>query len=323
MFEKTVEPAKRFLGVTGASAGGLTAIFYVVGFLAMQAHHSFLGLTHISVDFNQYLFSGGMFFAYFPSLVIYFWEVLFEIAARDFTWPLYVIGAIMLINLLLRITLFRRLLNKLGDLVNKLAIRSVTGLQILFNLLLLWLFLTFSLKLASQNNWLFAGAHPDFSWLIDATVEGSAQRQRFFAGLFGMAILSGFIMALLEKWRRSNNSEPDKSIKTPWGAVLSISATLLLALQLLYLPVNYGILIVSRNYPVAEFGLGKKQSRNLAALQQPLILIHRELEDYFFYSREQKKIWQLRRGELTWLTRTGEMNIFAPRPLQTNKGGSR
>ncbi len=322
LFEKAFEPAKRFLGVIGASVGGLTAIFYIFGFLAMQAHHSFLGLTHISVDFNQYLFSGGLFFAYFPSLVIYFWDGLLEIAARDFEWLLYGIGAIIVISLLLRIPLFRRLLNSLGNLSNKLAIRSVTGLQILFNLLLLWLFLSFSLKLVQQNNWLFEGTNPDYSWLIDATTAGSSQRQAYFAGLFGMAILSVLVMTLLEKWRRHPNAKTGKPVKAPWRSVLSVSAALLLILQLLYLPVNYGILIVSRNYPIAEFGLHKAQLKNLTSLQQPLILIHREGEDYFFYSREQKKIWQIKRAELAWLTRTGEVNIFAPYPLQTYKGGN-
>ncbi len=43
LLEKAFEPAKRFLDVIGASVGGLTAIFYVVGFLVVQANHSFFG----------------------------------------------------------------------------------------------------------------------------------------------------------------------------------------------------------------------------------------------------------------------------------------
>jgi len=322
MFEKAFEPAKRFLGVIGASVGGLTAIFYVVGFLAVQAHHRFLGLTQLSVDFNQYLFSGGLFFAAFPRLAIYFWESLLEIPARNFEWLLYALAAIALTGLLLRIKLIRNLANSLGNGLRKLAIRYVTVLQIAFNLVLLILFLSFSLEVVNQNNWLFADGDPAYSWLIDTTNESANRRQQHFVGLLGLAILSILVHTLLEHWRHQPNAKSGEQVKAPWRSVFSISALLLIILQLLYLPVNYGILLIPNSYPTAEFGLRNNQLEGLPPSGQPLILVHREGDDYYFYSREHKKIWQVRREDMTWLTRTGEVNVFAPYPLQTYKGGN-
>jgi hypothetical protein len=199
MFENAFEPAKRFLGVISASVGGLTAIFYLVGFLAVQAHLRFLGLTHLSVDFNQYLFNGGLFFAAFPKLAIYFWKSVLEIPARNFEWLLYILAAIVLIGLLLRVKPIRNLLNRLGDGLRGLAIRYVIVLQIAFNLVLLILFLSFSLEIVNQNNWLFANADPAYSWLIDIANESSSRRQQHFVELLSLAIISIAVHALLEK----------------------------------------------------------------------------------------------------------------------------
>jgi len=321
MFEKAFEPAKRFLGVIGASVGGLTAIFYVVGFLAMQAHHHFLGLTHISVDYSQYLFSGGLFFAYFPNLVVYFWDSLLEVPARNFEWLLYGLAAIVVVRLLLRIKLIRNLVNSVGNTLRRLAIRYVVVLQVVFNLVLLVLFLTSSLKLVQQSKWLFADPDPAYSWLIDTTEDGSNQRQKYFAGLLGVAILSILVHALMEHWRVQPNAKTGEPVKSPWRSIFSISALLLIILQLLYLPVNYGILLITKSYPTVEFALRNDQPEVLPATANPLILIHREGDDYYFYSREHKKIWQIRRADFTWLTRTGEVNIFDQYPEHTNKGG--
>ncbi len=321
MFEKAFEPAKRFLGVIGASVGGLTAIFYVVGFLAMQAHHHFLGLTHISVDYSQYLFSGGQFFSYFPNMVVYFWDSLLELAARNFEWLLYALTALVVARLLLRIKLIRNLVNSLGNTLRKLAIRFVIVLQVLFNLVLLVLFLTLSLKLVQQNDLLFEAAVPGYSWLIDMTAEGSNQRQKYFAVLLGVALLSILAHAPLEHWRHQPNAKTGEQVTAPWRSVLSISALLLIILQLLYLPVNYGILLISKNYPTAEFALRNDHPDGLPTFGTPLILIHREGDDYYFYSRQHKKIWQIRRTDLTWLTRTGEVNLFDQHPIHTSKGG--
>lgn len=321
VFEKAFETAKSFLGVIGASVGGLTAIFYVVGFLAVQAHHSFLGLTHVSVDFDQYLFTGGLFFTAFPRLVIYFWDSLFEIAARNFEWLLYALAAVVVLRLLLRFKLISNGLNGLRHALRKLAIRYVTLLQVVFNLALLVLFLSVSLELVHQNNSLFADIDPSFSWLIDTTDDGSNRRQKYFAGLLAMAILSILVHALLEHWRLQPNAKTGEPVQAPWRSVLSISAVFLVILQLLHLPVNYGILLISKSYPTVEIGLRNDQLEGLPAPSQQLILIHRDGDDHFFYNREQRKIWQIRRADLAWLTRTGEANIFDQQPIHTYKGG--
>jgi hypothetical protein len=153
------------------------------------------------------------------------------------------------------------------------------------------------------------------------TADGSSQRQKYFAALLGVAILSILVHALLEHWRLQPNAETGERVKAPWRSVLSISALLLIILQLLYLPVNYGILLISKSYPTAEFALRIDQLEGLPASGTPLILIHREGDDYYFYGRQHKKIWQIRRADLAWLTRTGEVNVFDLQPLHTYNGG--
>ncbi len=322
-FEKVFEPAKRFLGVIGASVGGLTAIFYVIGFLAMQAHHTFLGLTHISIDFNKYLFTGGQFFSYFPVLVIVLYESLFEIIASHFEWLLYAISAIVIVRLLLLIQLIRRLISHFGSAAKKLTIRYITVLQILFNLVLLLLFLEFSLEIVDEKNWLFRSTDTASSWLIDTTAEGSFKRQEYFAKLLAMAILSVFALVLLEYLRRQPNSKTNTPVKAPWRSVLFISAFFLIVLQWLYLPVNYGILIISNRYPTVQIGLRDYQQMAAMEADAPLFFLHREGDDYFFYNRKQRKIWQVARTDLTWLIRSDEVNIFDQTHVQTNKGDNK
>lgn len=320
IFEKAFEPAKRFLAVIGASVGGLTAIFYVVGFLAVQAHHRFLGLTHISVDLNQYLYSGGLFFAAFPWLAIYFWDRLLEIPARNFEWFLFALIAIALAGLLLRIKWIKNLVGSLGIRLGKLAVSCVTMIQIVFNLVLLIVFISFSLEIVNQDNWLFADGHPDYAWLVGTTHENSNRRQQHFVGLLGLAILSILVHALLEYWRRQPNPKSGEKVRAPWRSIFSITALLLIILQLLYLPINYGLLLIPNSYPTAEFGLRHTKLDSLPTSGQPLVLIHRESDDYYFYSREHKKIWQIRRSDMNWITRMGDVHIFDQRSARTHKG---
>jgi hypothetical protein len=201
------------------------------------------------------------------------------------------------------------------------AIRYVTVLQVAFNLALLVSFLTLFLKLVPQNNWLFTEPDPAYSWLIDTSDDGSNRRQKYFAGLLALAILSILVHAVLEHWRLQPNAKTGEPVKAPWRSFFSIGAVFLIILQLLHLPVNYGILLISKSYPTAEIALRSDQLAGLPASNQQLILLHRDGEDYFFYSREQRKIWQIRRDDLTWLTRTGEVNIFDQQSIHTYKGG--
>ena len=59
-------------------------------------------------------------------------------------------------------------------------------------------------------------------------------------------------------------------------------------------------------------------AKNLESLQ-PLALVHREGDDYFFYSPEKKKIWQFLRNELSAIVRLHEANIFKDREAITRK----
>ncbi len=316
--ENAFEPTKRFLGVIGASVGGLTAIFYVVGFLAMHAHNRFLGLTHISIDFNEYLFNGGQFFAYLPHLAVYFLDLLLAFAENDFGLLVIIIIAIAILWLLLQIRFIKNIKNRLIPLVNSIAKRFIFIQQVIFNLALLILFITISLDVVEQNGFLFNDiTHNDY-WLIDASNEGFSRRQQYFSGLLIMAILSLLTYAMLEKWRQQP-VESNNPVKAPWRSIFSVSALLLIILQLLYLPVNYGILIISNYYPTVEFDLKKGMPEGFLKEGNPLVLIHREGDDYFFYSRRQMKTWQFHRSDFSWLTRMKEVNIFEQSDYK-NKG---
>ena len=319
VLEKLFEPAKRFLGIIGASVGGITAIFYGFGFLAVQAHHSFLGLTHISVDFNQYLFTGGRFFAYFPTMVVYLFEMTFTLVSLHFEWLLFTLAMFAIFRLLWLISLFRRATSSLGGFIKKFLIRFLTSIQIVFNLILLWLFLSFSLEIVEERNWLFREAASGSLWLLDPSAQSSNIRQQHFAKLLIIAALSIFVLIGLENLRTRSAQKKSNSKKPIWRSILSIPALFLVALQVLYLPVNYGILLLPNKYPMVEVALHDAELARVLEPLQPLVLLHREGDDYFFYSPEKRKIWQFHRNELSVIIRMHEANIFKDQGVITRK----
>lgn len=173
MYDKLFEPAKKLFGIIGASATGITAVFYVFGFLVVQQHFSFLGLTHISIDFNNYLFAGGRFFAYFPVLLIHLIDMFLKYFSRYPQW--FIPGFLGLIFLFLlsqipsvRALRKRAMLRVRGHIQNKLVFYLL-----LTNGLFLWLFLTYSLEIVIQKNWLFKDSPSGMEWLITPSTDAS------------------------------------------------------------------------------------------------------------------------------------------------------
>lgn len=190
-------------------------------------------------------------------------------------------------------------------------------MQVVFNLALLVLFFSYSLEIVEKTDWLFSTPDPAYAWLVDTAPQSANQRQRHFAGLLGLAILSVFVFVLLEHGRHQSGRKSGEPVKAPWRSVFSFSALLLVILQLLYLPVNYGILLIPKSYPTVEVHLRDNRPDDPLRLDRPLMLIHREGDEYYFFNREQKKIWQIRRADILWLIRTGDANIFDPDPVRS------
>lgn len=318
MFDKLFEPAKKVFGIIGASATGITAVFYVFGFLVVQQHYSFLGLTHISIDLNNYLFAGGRFFAYFPVLLIHLIDRFLEYFSL---FPQRFISGFLI---LLVLSLLSRN-DRVHDRFERTAaffykhIQKRLGLYLfLTNGLFLWLFLTYSLELVTEENWLFKNISMEMPWLIATTNDASATRQAIYATLLLIGILAIAWLVFLESIRVNAKKEQNQLTATTLRLALIFSALFLLILQVLYLPVNFGILIYSKEYPVIQFELNNSDIIPQLAEKPKVSLLHREKDDLYIYALREKCVWQIKRGELKWLTRMGRASVFDSRVFESD-----
>jgi len=70
MLDKLTKTITRFFGIIAGSLSGLGAVLTAVGYLAEHNHLKMLGFTSVPVDLNQYLYTGALFFAILPNIII-------------------------------------------------------------------------------------------------------------------------------------------------------------------------------------------------------------------------------------------------------------
>lgn len=188
---------------------------------------------------------------------------------------------------------------------------------LLTNGLFLWLFLTYSLEIVIQKNWLFKDSPSGMEWLITPSTDASGMRQAVFARLFFIAIISTTVLVFLESLRLKAKQDEEQHAAHSLRFALVCSGLFLVILQVLYLPVNYGILIYSKEYPVVQFELNNAIIPELAA-KPKVSLIHQEKEDIYIYSLHEKRVWQIKRNEIKWLTRMGQASVFDYRAFDSD-----
>jgi hypothetical protein len=98
-----VDYAKKFLMFVGSSIGGLTAIFYAIGFLSETSRSVFLGIPYFMLFSERYLYTGARFFSGLPSFFLQGISLL-----PEHPWLILRIGLLLALALLIRVQPERR-----------------------------------------------------------------------------------------------------------------------------------------------------------------------------------------------------------------------
>ena len=211
---------------------------YLVGYLALRFHLTVMGVgTDLEIVDERYLFSGAKFLIYLVATV-----------------PSVILLALLpglIVYFLLKINVFRNRWMNIWDWWSKPCSFALTGLiisVIMIQLVMRECFLF--------SNLLVAPDLPEPDWLKALLLAPSGGPMAlYFAGLVAGTGITAFIC--FHCWHRKDHTRS--------SVLLTRLLTLLVVIQILLLPVNYGILIVDKKVPrVTELGgqvsLGRDQS---------------------------------------------------------------
>ncbi len=259
--DKVIETLKDKLNgidTTWAVASALgTFALYVAGYLALRFHLTTLGVgTDLAVLDERYVFTGARFLIYLCS-----------------SFPVVVILSLILLVpcwLLMKIARVRALFERIRMQWAQPSLLALIGIVVA---LFLIQFLTRQSFLLS--NLLLADCLPPPSWLRGLLLDPT-NASLYLTGLIAGVCLTGGLC-----YAARNAAE-----QTAWSRVWTGLLAVLVAIQFLLLPVNYGVLVVDKIFPkVADLG----GIESLAEGQEAWL------------------VWEGKEG-VTWLVRSDEVN---------------
>jgi hypothetical protein len=199
---------------------------YVVGYLALRFHLTALGVgTDLAVLDERYIFTGAKFLVYLLSSIPIVVLAVLPIASAG--W---------LIARLIPATARERTAGWVSN-PSRLAIAGIVISVLMIQLVMRQCF--------AFSNLLLADAQPaGWLWRVMLSWEESV-RSLFFSGLVAGVVITGYM-----PWAARKRAE-----QTSRSRFLTGLLALLVAIQLLLLPVNYGVIIIDKILPkVADLG---------------------------------------------------------------------
>jgi hypothetical protein len=214
-----------FLGKWTSVAAVGTFLLYLFGYLALRFQLSTYGVvTNLDVFDQRYLLAGDRFLVYVVST-----------APHVIVFALLAIGIAYLPFRLLPLSLRTRI----GAWLTALTHRAV-GVPLLGTLIALGLIEIIMRKCLIFGHLLFAEKLPRYGWLDDLLLGDDGAKTLFFSGLVAGVLVTGLI------WQRSIQL---MDAARPLSRMLTAILTFLWAVEILLLPVNYGVLIASPQLP--------------------------------------------------------------------------
>lgn len=264
----TIEPLAGKLKELAGSWASYTALgsfaLYVVGYLSLRFHLTALGIgTDLAVLDERYLFTGAKFLVYFLSSI-----------------PIVV--PITLVGWLLARLISARIREKTRAWLSHPARLALAGIAISVVMIQLVMRQCFEF-----SNLLLAAVQPAaWQWQVMLSCEELA-RMCFFSALVEGVVVTGILLLAAR-----NHME-----QTPRSRFLTGLLAVLVAIQFLLLPVNYGVMIIDKILPkVADLG-GVEQLKE---------------------GQEAWLVWEGKEG-VTWLVRGGEQQKLVTLPQKEVK----
>jgi hypothetical protein len=231
-------------------------VLYVLGYLVLRFHLTSIGVgTDLAVLDERYLFTGARFLVYLVSAV-----PIVVLLALPTALVFYVMSRLLS-------TSFRRKTYAWWSKPLRLALTGIVVSVLLIQLVLRQCFFFSNLLLAPQ-------LPPDPAWLAQLLLDDRLMPLYFSGMVAGCALPVALLWAL-------RGTQPPSQVAMCAKALLAC----LVAVQLLLLPVNYGVLIVDKSLP------------RVAALGEKLLAA----------GEEAWLVWEGKDG-VTWLVRSRKEN---------------
>ncbi|WP_456425446.1 hypothetical protein [Rhodocaloribacter sp.] len=336
MLEKLSGPLKQFLGFVGGISATLTTLITATGFLAVRAHLVMLGLSSATFDLQQYLEVGARFLAYLPIFLgIAFLSLGLETLVRgiDFLVEHPFVSASFLAawagslvfrrrarrrspddnapsRLDARLTALRKrraaLLENVwqhpGWLAGFLAVQFLGAYQLtqaleVHNLLFA---VPGSVSEIPHTALSLVGTGTLTRWIRDGETIRASQ---YLGWLFLITMLTAWwLHRVLTAYRATE--EP-----RPWQLVWLAAGMMLFITQITLLPVNYGILLSSNQFP--EVSLTYRDLPLEARPADVRLALLRETDDvYYVYAPSERKIWSISRTDVRTLRYHGMIHVL-------------
>jgi drug/metabolite transporter superfamily protein YnfA len=296
----TVTGALKFIAWLGASAGGLTILLVVLGFLAVSAHDSMLGIPRSIQNNPEYVAVGGLFFG--RSIIF-----LVSVFVSPKSWMVLgvlLIGVIVLFNIPRRPSRGRSLViglcsvGLLGAELYALG-RLIRPLQI-SNLLL-----NFSLDPNSPGRQVVdAILVKDTSWLGG---------EYGFLVLLVLSVSTAFILLEQESCNAMALRASEGNSSVLWR-LLRVPAFTLMIICLFLLPRAYGILTISNDYP--EVSVDSSSPSVSKALNEARFLLREDEKAFILYDPSSQSIVTIKRELIEQHKIYAPQHIFSARSVK-------
>lgn len=329
MLKKLSEPLQKFFGFLGASIGSITAIFTAAGFLAERARLTMLGLPSTTFDLQQYLETGARFLAFLPLYLgmAFYYTVLGLLSALVYgVWqqPLVVGALLVLAGGVL--WWWRRRRQDATTQASELPGRLVAFVRrhpvaLLVGFLLVQFLGAYQLTQALEiSNLLFVptttGAdsipHAELSIISTETLKNwvlagdAARASQFLGWLFLITLLTAWGLDYMRRLYRAS----DRTNPSFWQLTAFAASLLLFITQVTLLPINYGILLSSNRF--AEVSV-VYAGEGVQPTEAPLYLLHETGNGYYFYTRGERTVWFVQRGDVQTILHHRMARVLQPR----------
>ena len=265
MFEKLTKTVTRFFGIIAGSLSGLGAILTAVGYLAERSHLAMLGFTSIPVDLNQYLYTGALFFAGLPGLLL--------LLTTSMLFDLWVIIPLFLIILWL-FSMRNHKMKQLNDTLKEKLKNLILSNRVAFLMLLMivqlvsvsWLTQALDIKnvlfedniAAPSQSISFVNTDPEILKQL-ILYKSDHNLQLYFCQLFLIILVTAVILRMIIVLLRSKKTSQSPLV---YNIVLTLNLVLLTT-QVLLLPINFGVLLLDKQYPEVKVRFGDPEEKSM------------------------------------------------------------
>jgi len=319
---------QRILRLGATLAGGLAGVGSLataVGFLAERSRWRMLGFPVPGADLNEYLFTGARFLAFLPGIVL--GSVLSALVVDPWLL-LLLLGVAAAAWFVLRSRRMdpptegegrgkegtRRFLPTWIPRLRPAALVSV--------ILLLFAGTFFLFQAGAAGNLLFA----DRGHLVGAGCGDPGlglqnqillQCEEALVARMGQAFLlvlagAGALFLLFPPaWRGSEGGRGPGALE----GTLLWTGVALVTLQLMLLPVHYGVVFVRNDFPAVQVVRSAPEAREGEdgwPADGRFALLHRRGDEFYLYSSAASRIWLLPRGQVESLVYLGICGVFEP-----------